>query len=278
MLKANAVPLQLPIGAAETFRGIVDLITRKAILYKDDLGKEMEEVEIPADMKDLVEEYRSKLVEAVAEQDDDLLEKYFSGEELTIEEIKKGIRLGTLSLKMTPVLCGSALSNKGVQPLLDAVVDYFPSPIDIPAVKGTLANGEETERKAADNEPLSGLAFKIAKDQFGTLTFFRVYSGVLTAGSYVYNSTKDKRERIGRIVRMHANKRTEETEVYAGDIVAIVGLKDTTTGDTLCDEKHPIILEKMDFPEPVISVAVEPKTKADQEKMSVALQKLAEEG
>ena len=277
MLKANAVPLQLPIGSAETFKGIIDLIEMKAVIYKDDQGKDMEVCDVPEDMKAQAEEYRAKLIEAVAEQDDELLEKFFSGEELTKEEIKKGIRAGVLSLKMTPVLCGSALANRGVQPLLDAVVDYFPSPIDIPAVKGTLLNGETAERKAADNEPLSGLAFKIAKDQFGTLTFFRVYSGVLTSGSYVYNSTKDKRERIGRIVRMHANKRTEETEVYAGDIVAIVGLKDTTTGDTLCDEKHPIVLEKMDFPEPVISVAVEPKTKADQEKMGIALQKLAEE-
>ncbi len=277
MLKANAVALQLPIGSAETFMGAVDLVTMKAVEYMDQQGKDMEEVEIPADMKPLVEEYRAKLIEAVAEQDDELLEKYFNGEELTVEEIKRGIRKGTLNLTMTPVLCGSALANKGVQPLLDAVVDYFPSPLDIPPVKGTLPNGEEGERKASDSEPLSGLAFKIAKDQFGTLTFFRIYSGVLTTGSYVYNSTKDKRERIGRIVRMHANKRTEESEAYAGDIIAIVGLKDTTTGDTLCDEKNPIILEKMDFPEPVISVAVEPKTKADQEKMSIALQKLAEE-
>ena len=277
MLKANAVALQLPIGSAETFMGAVDLVTMKAVEYMDQQGKDMEEVEIPADMKPLVEEYRAKLIEAVAEQDDELLEKYFNGEELTVEEIKRGIRKGTLNLTMTPVLCGSALANKGVQPLLDAVVDYFPSPLDIPPVKGTLPNGEEGERKASDSEPLSGLAFKIAKDQFGTLTFFRIYSGVLTTGSYVYNSTKDKRERIGRIVRMHANKRTEESEAYAGDIIAIVGLKDTTTGDTLCDEKNPIILEKMDFPEPVISVAVEPKTKADQEKMGIALQKLAEE-
>ena len=277
MLKANAVPIQLPIGSADTFKGVIDLVEMKAIVYEDEQGKVMDAEEIPADMVDLANEWRAKLVEAVAEQDDALLEKYFNGEELTTEEIKAGIRKGVISLTMTPVLCGSALSNKGVQPLLDAVVDYFPSPIDLPPTKGHNLDGTEAERKASDDEPLAGLAFKIAKDQFGTLTFFRLYSGKLTAGSYVYNSTKDKKERIGRIVRMHANKRTEEEEVYAGDIIAIVGLKDTTTGDTLCDEKAPIILEKMDFPEPVISVAVEPKTKGDQEKMAVALQKLAEE-
>ena len=277
MLKANAVPIQLPIGSADTFKGVVDLVEMKAIVYEDEEGKVMDSVEIPADMVDECNAWRAKLIEAVAEQDDALLEKYFNGEELTVPEIKSGIRKGVLSLSMTPVLCGSALSNKGVQPLLDAVIDYFPSPIDIPPVKGHNMDGTEAERPASDDAPLSGLAFKIAKDQFGTLTFFRVYSGKLTAGSYVYNSTKDKKERIGRIVRMHANKRTEEEEVYAGDIVAIVGLKDTTTGDTLCDEKAPIILEKMDFPEPVISVAVEPKTKGDQEKMGIALQKLAEE-
>ena len=277
MLKANAVPLQLPIGSAETFKGIVDLIEMKAIVYADEQGKVMDTSEVPADMLELATEWRNKLVEAVAEQDDALLEKYFNGEELSVAEIKSGIRKGVLNLTMTPVLCGSALSNKGVQPLLDAVIDYFPSPIDLPPVKGQTMNGEEAERETSDNAPLSGLAFKIAKDQFGTLTFFRIYSGKLTSGSYVYNSSKDKRERIGRIVRMHANKRTEEEEVYAGDIVAIVGLKDTTTGDTLCDEKNPIVLEKMDFPEPVISVAVEPKTKGDQEKMAIALQKLAEE-
>ena len=277
MLKANAVPLQLPIGSAETFKGIVDLIEMKAIVYEDEQGKVMDTTDVPADMLDMANEWRGKLIEAVAEQDDALLEKYFNGEELTISEIKAGIRKGVLNLTMTPVLCGSALSNKGVQPLLDAVIDYFPSPIDLPPVKGQTLDGQDAERETSDNAPLSGLAFKIAKDQFGTLTFFRIYSGKLTAGSYVYNSSKDKRERIGRIVRMHANKRTEEEEVYAGDIVAIVGLKDTTTGDTLCDEKSPIVLEKMDFPEPVISVAVEPKTKGDQEKMAIALQKLAEE-
>ena len=276
-LKANAVPIQLPIGSAETFKGVIDLVEMKAIVYEDEQGKVMDRTDIPADMVDLANEWRGKLVEAVAEQDDALLEKYFSGEELTVEEIKTGIRKGVLTLAMTPVLCGSALSNKGVQPLLDAVIDYFPSPIDLPPVQGQSMDGKEDSRETSDNAPLSGLAFKIAKDQFGTLTFFRIYSGKLTSGSYVYNSTKDKRERIGRIVRMHANKRTEEEEVYAGDIVAIVGLKDTTTGDTLCDEKSPIVLEKMDFPEPVISVAVEPKTKNDQEKMAIALQKLAEE-
>ncbi len=276
-LKANAVPIQLPIGSAETFKGVIDLVEMKAIVYEDEQGKVMDRTDIPADMVDLANEWRGKLVEAVAEQDDALLEKYFSGEELTIDEIKSGIRKGVLTLAMTPVLCGSALSNKGVQPLLDAVIDYFPSPIDLPPVQGQSMDGKEDSRETSDNAPLAGLAFKIAKDQFGTLTFFRIYSGKLTSGSYVYNSTKDKRERIGRIVRMHANKRTEEEEVYAGDIVAIVGLKDTTTGDTLCDEKAPIVLEKMDFPEPVISVAVEPKTKNDQEKMAIALQKLAEE-
>ncbi len=276
-LDAHAVPLQLPIGSADTFKGVIDLIEMKAIIYEDEQGKVMDSTEIPADLVDMAKEWRAKLVETVAEQDDALLEKFFNGEELTVAEIKSGIRKGVLSLTMTPVLCGSALSNKGVQPLLDAVVDYFPSPIDLPPIKGHNMDGTEGERKTGDDEPLAGLAFKIAKDQFGTLTFFRIYSGKLTAGSYVYNSVKDKRERIGRIVRMHANKRTEEEEVYAGDIVAIVGLKDTTTGDTLCDEKAPIILEKMDFPEPVISVAVEPKTKGDQEKMGIALQKLAEE-
>ena len=247
MLKANAVPIQLPIGSADTFKGVIDLVEMKAIVYEDEQGKVMDTEEIPADMVDLANEWRAKLVEAVAEQDDALLEKYFNGEELTTEEIKSGIRKGVITLTMTPVLCGSALSNKGVQPLLDAVVDYFPSPIDLPPTKGHNLDGTEAERKVSDDEPLAGLAFKIAKDQFGTLTFFRLYSGKLTAGSYVYNSTKDKKERIGRIVRMHANKRTEEEEVYAGDIIAIVGLKDTTTGDTLCDEKAPIILEKMDF-------------------------------
>ena len=277
-LGANAVPLQLPIGKEDSFVGLVDLVNMNAIYYLDDKGEKMEIREIPADMKDLADEYRTKLVEAVAETDDALLEKYFNGEEFTVEEMKRGIRKGTISLSLTPVMCGSSYKNKGIQPLLDAVVDYFPSPLDIPPVKGiNPETGKEDVRHTSDTEPFAGLAFKIAKDPFGTLTFFRVYSGKIEAGSYVYNASKDKKERIGRLVRMHANSRTEEQDAYAGDIIAIVGLKDTTTGDTLCDEKHPIVLESMDFPEPVISVAVEPKTKADQEKMANALSKLAEE-
>lgn len=276
-LGANAVPLQLPIGKEDGFIGLVDLVEMKAIIYKDDEGKDMEVTDIPADMVDLAKEYRTQLNEAVAETDDILLEKFFSGEEFTVEELKKAIRKATIELKMTPVLCGSSYKNKGTQLLLDAVVDYFPSPLDIPPVKGVDMKGNTIYRKADDKEPLAGLAFKIAKDPFGTLTFYRIYSGKISTGSYVYNSNKEKRERIGRLVRMHANARTEETEAYAGDIVAIVGLKDTTTGETLCDESHPIILDPMEFPEPVISKAVEPKTKADQEKMAVALAKLAEE-
>ncbi len=276
-LKANAVPLQLPIGKEESFIGVVDLVEMKAYVYHDDKGEHYDTVEIPADMKDLAEEYHSKMIESVAETNDELLEKYFNGEEFTIAEIKKAIREATIELKMTPVLCGSSLRNKGVQMLLDAVIDYFPAPVDIPPVKGHDMDGNEITREASSEAPFSGLAFKIAKDPFGTLTFFRIYSGKIEAGSYVYNSTKDERERVGRLVRMHANTRTEEQVAYAGDIVAIVGLKDTTTGDTLCDEKNPVILEKMDFPEPVIQVAVEPKTKGDQEKMANALAKLAEE-
>ena len=277
-LGANAIPLQLPIGKEDSFVGLVDLVNMNAIYYLDDKGERMEIREIPADMKDLADEYRTKLVEAVAETDDALLEKYFNGEDFTVEEMKRGIRKGTISLSLTPVMCGSSYKNKGIQPLLDAVVDYFPSPLDIPPVKGiNPETGKEDVRHTSDTEPFAGLAFKIAKDPFGTLTFFRVYSGKIEAGSYVYNASKDKKERIGRLVRMHANSRTEEQDAYAGDIIAIVGLKDTTTGDTLCDEKHPIVLESMDFPEPVISVAVEPKTKADQEKMANALSKLAEE-
>ena len=276
-LKANAVPLQLPIGKEDTFKGVVDLIEMNAVIYLDDKGENMQIIEIPDDMKDLAQEYREKLIESVAETDDALMEKFFNGEEFTKEEIKAAIRKATIELVITPVLCGTALRNKGVQKLLDAVVDYFPSPVDIPAVKGVDMSGNEITREAADNAPLAGLAFKIAKDPFGTLTFYRIYSGKITSGSYVYNSNKDSRERIGRLVRMHANSRSEEQEAYAGDIVAIVGLKDTTTGDTLCDEKNPVILEAMEFPEPVISVAVEPKTKADQEKMANALAKLAEE-
>lgn len=277
-LGANAVPLQIPIGKEDNFKGIVDLVEMKAEIYKDDEGKQIEVTEIPAELKAEAEKYRAALIEAVAELDDELLEKYFNGEELTVAEIKKAIRKGTIALQITPVLCGSSYRNKGTQLLLDAVVDYFPSPIDIPPVEGIDPKTEaKIIRKASDDEPLSGLAFKIAKDQFGTLTFFRIYSGKLTSGSYVYNSNKGTKERIGRLVRMHANSRTEETEAYAGDIVALVGLKDTTTGETLCDESKPIILDPMEFPEPVISLAVEPKTKADQEKMANALKKLSEE-
>ena len=276
-LQANAVPLQLPIGKEDEFKGVIDLVEMNAVIYLDDKGEKMDIIDIPADMKDLAEEYRQKLIESVAETDDNLMEKFFNGEEFTVEEIKTAIRKATIELVITPVMCGSALRNKGVQKLLDAVIDYLPSPIDIDAVKGVDLDGNEDSRKTADEEPLAGLAFKIAKDPFGTLTFYRIYSGKLTSGSYVYNANKGERERVGRLVRMHANSRTEEQEAYAGDIVAIVGLKNTTTGETLCDEKHPIILESMDFPEPVISVAVEPKTKADQEKMANALAKLAEE-
>ena len=276
-LQANAVPLQLPIGKEDTFKGVIDLVEMNAVIYLDDKGEKMETIAIPADMTDLANEYREKLIESVAETDDELMEKFFAGEEFTVEEIKRAIRKATIELVITPVLCGSALRNKGVQKLLDAVIDYLPSPIDIDAVKGVDLDGNEATRETADDAPLSGLAFKIAKDPFGTLTFYRIYSGKLVSGSYVYNANKGERERIGRLVRMHANSRTEEQEAYAGDIVAIVGLKYTTTGETLCDEKHPVILESMDFPEPVISVAVEPKTKADQEKMANALAKLAEE-
>ena len=277
-LGANAVPLQLPIGKEDNFVGLIDLVTMKAHIYKDDKGEIIDVVEIPEDLKSLAQKYHDELIEAVAELDDELLEKYFAGEELTIEEIKRAIRKGTISLALTPVLCGSSYKNKGTQLLLDAVVDYFPSPLDIDAVEGVDPKTDaKITRKASDDEPLSGLAFKIAKDQFGTLTFFRIYSGKITSGSYVYNSNKGTKERIGRLVRMHANSRTEETEAYAGDIVALVGLKDTTTGETLCDEKAPIILDPMEFPEPVIKLAVEPKTKADQEKMANALKKLSEE-
>ena len=278
-LGANAVPIQLPIGFEDTFEGMIDLIKMKAIVYGDALGKDEEFVEIPADMKEKAEEYRAQLVEAVAESDDELMMKYLEGEELTEEEIMAGIRKQTIACKMTPVCCGSSYKNKGVQPLLDAVVAFMPAPTDIPPIKGVNPEtGEEDERPSSDEAPFSALAFKIMTDPFvGKLAFFRVYSGTLTAGSYVYNSTKGKRERIGRILQMHANHREEIEMVYSGDIAAAVGLKDTTTGDTLCDEKNEIILESMVFPDPVISVAVEPKTKADQEKMGIALQKLAEE-
>ena len=278
-LQANAVAIQLPIGAEDDFKGIVDLIKMEAIVYEDDLGKVEDEVAIPDDMKDLADEYREKLLEACSEQDDDFMEKYLGGEDITEEDIKKVIRKATVSCDMVPVTCGTSYRNKGVQPLLDAIVDFMPAPTDIPPIKGTdPETGEEDHRPSSDDEPFAALAFKIMTDPFvGKLAFFRVYSGTLDAGSYVYNSTKGKKERIGRILQMHANHRKEIEKVYSGDIAAAVGLKDTTTGDTLCDEEHPIILESMEFPDPVISVAVEPATKNDQQKMGVALQKLAEE-
>ena len=278
-LKANAVPIQLPIGAEDSFVGIIDLVVMKAEIYKDALGKQYEITDIPAEMADLAKEWREKLVESVAETDEELMMKFLEGEELSVEEIKSTIRKETIAGRMVPMLCGSAYRNKGVQMLLDAVVDYMPSPLDIPPIKGINPETEkEEERHADDNGPFAALAFKIMADPFvGKLAFFRVYSGTLTSGSYVYNSTKGKKERIGRILQMHANKREEIQQVYSGDIAAAVGLKDTTTGDTLCDEKHEIILESMDFPDPVIEIAIEPKTKAGQEKMGIALAKLAEE-
>ena len=278
-LQANAVPIQLPIGAEADFRGQIDLLKMKAEIYTDDLGNTIDETEIPADLRDAAEEARAALIEAVAETDDELMEKYLNGEELSHEELMAGIRKATIAGTMTPVLCGTSYRNKGVQPLLDAIVDFLPSPLDIPPVEGTKKNSDEViTRKADDKEPFSALAFKIMADPFvGKLVFFRVYSGSLKSGSYVYNSTKGKRERIGRILRMHANHREEMDEIYAGDIAAAVGLKETTTGDTLCTEGNPIILESMEFPEPVIRVAIEPKTKAGQDKMSLALIRLAEE-
>ena len=276
-LNSNAVPIQLPIGRAENFQGIIDLIEMKAVIYKDDLGKDMEITEIPADMKAEAEKYRSAMIEAVAETDDALLEKFLSGEELTIEEIKMGLRKGTVNLMLNPVVCGSSYKNKGVQKLLDAVVDYMPSPLDIPAIKGVLPNGEVSERHPSDDEPFSALAFKVVTDPYGKLTYFRVYSGKLESGSYVYNATKGKKERVARLIRMHSNERHEIQEVRTGDIAAIVGLKETTTGDTLCDEKSPIILESINFPEPVIKIAVEPKAKQDQEKLVAALTRFMEE-
>ena len=278
-LNANAVAIQLPIGAEDDFQGIIDLIKMEAIVYEDDLGKVADEVAIPEDMQELAEEYREKLLEAVAEVDDSLMEKYLGGEEITEAEIKTAIRKATIACTMTPVTCGTSYRNKGVQPMLDAIVDFMPAPTDIPPIKGVNPDtGEEDHRPSSDSEPFAALAFKIMADPFvGKLAFFRVYSGTLSSGSYVFNSTKGKKERIGRILQMHANNRKELDIVYSGDIAAAVGLKDTTTGDTLCDESHPIILESMEFPDPVISVAVEPKTKNDQEKMGVALQKLAEE-
>lgn len=278
-LHANAVAMQLPIGKESTFVGIIDLLTRKAEIYKDDQGKEIEVTEVPDDMKDEVEEYREMICEAAAEADDALMEKYLGGEELTIEEIKAALRKQTIACKVFPVFCGSAYKNKGIQMLLDAVLDYLPSPLDVPAVKGTdPKTEEELERPADDKAPLSALAFKIMADPFvGKLAYFRVYSGEMHQGTYVLNSTKGKKERVGRILQMHANHRKEIDVAYTGDIAAAVGFKDVNTGDTLCDENAPIVLEKMVFPDPVISVAVEPKTKADQEKMGVALQRLAEE-
>jgi len=278
-LGANAVPIQLPIGSEDVFKGIIDLVEMKAMIYTDDLGKTSEATEIPEDLKEQAELYRQNMLDAIAESDDELMMKYLEGEELTVEEIKAGIRKATIACKLTPMLCGSSYKNKGVQPLLDAVVAYMPAPTDIPAIKGVNPDsGEEDSRAADDSLPFSALAFKIMADPYvGKLAFFRVYSGNLSSGSYVYNSTKGKKERIGRILQMHANHREEIETVYTGDIAAAVGLKDTTTGDTLCDDKSTIILESMVFPEPVISVAVEPKTKADQEKMGIALQRLAEE-
>ena len=278
-LKTKPLPIQMPIGEADTFRGIIDLLTMKAEIYKDDMGTQIEITDIPAELKAKAEQLRSDLIEKVVETDDALLERYFEGEEISLDEIKKAIRKATISKALTPVLCGSSYKNKGVQMLLDAMVEYLPSPLDIPPIKGINPDtGEEEERKAGENEPFSGLAFKIMTDPFvGGLTFFRVYSGKLTAGSYVYNSNNGKTERVGRLIRMHANTRQEITEVGAGDIAAIVGLKDTVTGHTLCDEKHPIRLESMEFPEPVIQLAIEPKTKDMQEKMALALAKLSRE-
>ena len=277
-LGVNAKPIQWPIGAESEFNGIIDLVTRKAYQYDGKPEEEPIEIEIPAELKDTVEEKRNELIEAVAEFDDELMEKYLGDEEISEELIKKAIRKGTLAVEFFPVLCGTALGNKGVKLLLDAVLDYLPSPTDIDSVKGVDLNGNEDVRHPSDDEPFSALAFKVMTDPFvGRLTFIRCYSGHLASGSYVLNSTKDKKERVGRILQMHANKRTEITDVYAGDIAAIVGLKNTTTADTLCDEKKPIILEQMEFPEPVIQLAVEPKSKADQDKMGIALQKLAEE-
>ncbi|MFR4777793.1 MAG: elongation factor G [Finegoldia magna] len=278
-LRANAVPIEIPIGAEDKFVGVVDLITMKANIYKNELGTEFTVEDIPSDLVEVAEKYRAELLENIAEHDEELMEKYLEGEELTEEEIKRAIRTATIANAMNPVLCGSAYKNKGVQPLLDAIVDYMPAPIDVPDIKGVDPQTDEpTTRKSSDEEPFAALAFKIATDPYvGKLAFTRIYSGSVESGSYVYNSTKGKRERIGRILMMHANKREEIDKAYAGDIVAIIGLKDTTTGDTLCDMDSEVILENMEFPDPVISVAIEPKTKASQEKMGIALAKLAEE-
>ena len=277
-LKANAVPIQLPIGSEDTFKGMIDLIKNVAIMYYDDLGVDMREEEIPDDLKDMAEEYRGTMIEAIAETDEELMMKYLEGEEITEEELHKALRKATIANEIYPCLCGSSYKNKGVQQMLDAVVEYLPSPLDIPPVKGTTPDGEEAEREASDSAPMSALAFKIATDPFvGRLAFTRIYSGVMQSGSYVLNSTKGKKERIGRLVKMHANHREEVESLEAGELGAIIGLKNTTTGDTLCTEEAPIILESMEFPEPVINVAIEPKTKAGQEKMGLALAKLAEE-
>ena len=277
-LNANAVPIELPIGAEDNFQGIVDLVKMKAFVHKDDLGKEIEECDIPADLKEKAEQYRAAMIESAAEQDDDLMMKYLEGEELTEDDIRLGLRKGTIANTIVPVTCGSSYKNKGVQELLDAIVYYMPAPTDIPDIKGVTLSGEETERKTSDEEPFAALAFKIATDPFvGKLCFFRVYSGTLESGSTVLNSNKDKKERIGRILQMHANHREDIDKVYAGDIAAAVGLKEVTTGDTLCDMDAPVILESMEFPEPVIDIAIEPKDKVAQEKMAIALAKLAEE-
>ena len=277
-LGANAVAISIPIGAEEKFRGLVDLLTMKAIVYYDDLGKDMRTEEIPDDLREQAEKYRNIMIEAIADQDENVMEKYLDGKEISVDELKKGIRKATISNAMVPVTCGSSYKNKGVQKLLDDIVDYLPSPIDIPHIKGTLPDGTVEERKTDDNEPFAALAFKIMTDPYvGKLTFFRVYSGTLESGSYVLNANKNKKERIGRLLQMHANSRKDIPEVFAGDIACAVGLKDVVTGDTICDENSPIILESIEFPEPVIDVAIEPKSKEDQEKMGIALQKLAEE-
>ena len=276
-LRTKAVPIQIPIGAETEFKGIIDLVKMRANLYKDDLGKEIEETDIPADLLETAQEFRTLLIEAVAETEEELIEKYLEGQDLTEEEIARGLRKGTVSGSIVPMLCGSAFKNKGVQQLLDAVVDYLPSPLDVPAIKGILPDGTEEERKASDSEPFAALAFKIAADPYGRLTFVRVYSGVLSKGSYIYNATKDIKERISRLIILKANDRIEVDELRAGDLGAAIGLKNTITGDTLCDDSHPIILESLFVPEPVISVAVEPKTKQDMEKLSKALQALSDE-
>lgn len=277
-LGANAVPIQLPIGAEAEFAGVVDLVTMKAIRYHDDQGQTFDETDIPADMVEMANEYHTKLIEAAAESDESLIEKYLEGEPISVDEIRTALRMGTIAGTVMPVVCGSAYKNKGVQPLLDAVIYYLPSPLDVDAIPGTNPDtGEVENRQPSDTEPFSALAFKIAQDQYGLLTFFRVYSGTLSTGQTVLNATRDRKERIGRLVRMHANTREDVSEVYAGDIAAIVGLKDTKTGDTLCDDKKPVLLENISFPDPVISIAIEPKTKSDQDKLSTALVKLANE-